>query len=242
MIRLAFTAAGVSAAALALGACTPPHPHPQAALRAIASLDCPAAQGDLTRQSAASDGKSCLYADEEGSQVTLQLIDLNGQDPAAALAPVEAQLRSEMPVAVAAKAGASGTDSDRVDIDLPGVHIHANGKDNATVEAGGGAGGKSVAVTEGNGKTGYAAGKPGVSVFAGESGAEVRVNEPGSGIRRALILASDHPGPGGFKAVGYDARGPLGGPLVVAVLKAKAEDQRGLKGEMRDLLRLNVGG
>ncbi|MGI9168967.1 MAG: hypothetical protein ACR2FH_02155, partial [Caulobacteraceae bacterium] len=63
---------------------------------------------------------------------------------------------------------------------------------------------------------------------------------PGSGIRRSFILASDNPGPGGYKTVGYEARGPVGGPLVVASAKAKSDDN--LKDDMRDLLRLNVGG
>ena len=231
MIRFAIAAAGVGVAALTLAACTPPHPrhHTEAALKTIAALDCPATQGDLTRKSAAADGKSCLYGDDQGGQVTLQLIDLAGQDPAAALAPLEAQLKAEMPAAAAAKAGAPPTDKDRVDIDLPGIHIHANGNDDATVQVAGGAGGNAVAVA-----------KPGVSVFAHDNGAEVRVNEPGSGVRRSFILASDTPGPSGYKTVGYEARGPVGGPLVVASAKAKSDDD--LKDDMRDLLRLNVGG
>src|SRR5665213_3984957 len=107
MIRFAIAAAGVGVAALTLAACTPPHPrhHTEAALKTIASLDCPATQGDLSRKSAAADGKSCLYADDGGGEVTLQLIDLAGQDPAAALAPLEAQLKAEMP-ATAGKPGA----------------------------------------------------------------------------------------------------------------------------------------
>ncbi len=249
MIRFAFTAAGVGVAAVALAACTPPHPrhHAEAALRAIATLDCPASQGDLTRKSAAADGKSCLYGDDQGGEVTLQLIDLAGQDPAAALAPLEAQLKAEMPAVSAAKAGseAPGTDKDRVDIDLPGIHIHANGNDDATVQIAGGqisgrTNGKTVAVSDQNGHSQVTVAKPGVSVFARDNGAEVRVDEPGSGIRRSFILASDNPGPNGYKAVGYEARGPAGGPLVVATAKAKSDND--LKDDMRDLLRLNVGG
>ncbi len=243
MIRSAFTAAGVGGAALALAACTPPHPHrhTEAALRAIATLDCPATQGDLSRRSAAADGKSCLYGDDQGGEVTLQLIDLAGQDPTAALAPLEAQLKAEMPAVTAAKAaaGAPGTDKDRVDIDLPGIHIHANGNDDATVQIAGAAG-KAVSVSDRDGHSRVTVAKPGVSVFAHDNGAEVRVEEPGSGIRRSFILASDDPGPNGYKAVGYEARGPAGGPLVVAAAKAKSDDN--LKDDMRDLLRLNVGG
>ncbi|MEO8813025.1 MAG: hypothetical protein ABI376_08960, partial [Caulobacteraceae bacterium] len=143
----------------------------------------------------------------------------------------------------AAKAGtgAPGTDKDRVDIDLPGIHIHANGNDDATVQiAGARVGGDAVSVSDQNGRSRATVAKPGVSVFARDNGAEVRVDEPGSGIRRSFILASDNPGPNGYKTVGYEARGPAGGPLVVASAKAKSDDD--LKGDMRDLLRLNVGG
>ena len=230
--------------ALALAACTPPHPHRHidAALKTIASLDCPATQGDLTRQSAAADGKSCLYGDDQGGQVTLQLIDLAGQDPGAALAPLEAQLKAEMPDVAGATAGAAPTDKDRVDIDLPGIHIHANGDNDATVQVAGGTSGQNVAVTDQNGGSRVTVAKPGVSVFAHDNGAEIRVNEPGSGVRRSFILASDNPGPNGYKAVGYEARGPLGGPLVVASVKTKSDDHDSMKDDMRDLLRLNVGG
>ena len=240
MTRFAIAAAGVTA--LALAACTPPHPrhHTEATLKTIATLDCPTTQGDLTRKSAAADGKTCLYGDDQAGEVTLQLIDLAGQDATAALAPLETQLKAEMPLVAAAKAGAPPTDKDRVDIDLPGIHIHANGNDDATVQIAGGASGNAVSVNDQNGHSRVMIAKPGVSVFAHDNGAEVRVNEPGSGVRRSFILASDTPGPNGYKAVGYEARGPLGGPLVVASAKAKSDDD--LKDDMRDLLRLNVGG
>ena len=244
MIRFAIAAAGVGVAALTLAACTPPHPrhHTEAALKTIAALDCPATQGDLTRKSAATDGKTCLYGDDQGGEVTLQLVDLVGQDAIAALAPLETQLKAEMPAVAAANAGAPGADKDRVDIDLPGIHIHANGNDNATVQIAGGGSGQNVAVADQNGHSRVTVAKPGVSVFAHDNGAEIRVNEPGSGVRRSFILASDTPGPSGYKAVGYEARGPLGGPLVVASVKTKSDDHDSMKDDMRDLLRLNVGG
>ncbi len=245
MTRFGFTALGVGAAALGLAACTPPHPHrhTEAALKTIGALDCPATQGDLTRKSAAADGKSCLYGDDAGGQVTLQLIDLAGQDPNAVLAPLEAQLKAEMPAVAGAKATAGPTDKDRVDIDLPGIHIHANGNDDATVRiAGAAVSGNSTVVSDQNGNSRVTVSKPGVSVVAHDSGAEIRVDEPGSGVRRSFILASDDPGPNGYKAVGYEARGPIGGPLVVASMKVKSDDRDSAKEDVRDLLSLNVGG
>lgn len=57
-----------SALALTAAACGPKVPVARAA------LDCPATQGDLTRTSAAPDGKVCTYVTPEGAEVTLQLV------------------------------------------------------------------------------------------------------------------------------------------------------------------------
>lgn len=43
-----------------------------------AALDCPATQGELTRTSAAADGKTCTYASADGAEVTLRLIPVSG--------------------------------------------------------------------------------------------------------------------------------------------------------------------
>ncbi len=246
MTRVAILLAG---AALALAACSPPHPHHEApaALRSVTTLDCPESQGDLTRKSAASDGKSCLYADDAGAEVTLQLIGLDGVDPKAALAPLENQLRGELPPRPA-DATKKGSDNDRVDIDLPGVHIHADGKDNAKVDVGGVTvnAHDSAAKAASPDSVSIAAGHPGtnrggVTVDAADNGAEIHVNEPGAGVRLTVVLASDAAGPNGYRLAGYEARGPLGGPLVVASAKAKSEDHDDLYHDMGKLLERNVG-
>jgi len=246
MMRFATAAGGLGV--LMLASCSLPHPHrhEDAALRSITTLDCPDSQGDLTRKSAASDGKTCVYGDDDGDEVTLQLIDFAGGDAKTALAPVEAQLKSEMPARADAKAG-GGADNDRVDIDLPGIHIHANGhdhgdSDHATIQVNGAGADKTTTVADKNGHVTASAIKPGVVIDAGDEGAEISVNEPGSGVRRHFILASDSPGPNGYRMVGYEARGPEGGPLVVASVKAKSDDHDSLTHDVRKLLRDNVGG
>jgi hypothetical protein len=72
-----------ASSALALGACQP------GAIKARAALDCPTAQGDLTRTAAAADGKSCTYRASDGNEITLQLIS---GEAAATLKTVEAAL------------------------------------------------------------------------------------------------------------------------------------------------------
>ena len=61
-----------SAMALTAAACGPKVP------AARAALECPMKQGDLTRTSASSDGKTCTYAAEGGAEVTLQLVSTQG--------------------------------------------------------------------------------------------------------------------------------------------------------------------
>jgi hypothetical protein len=239
----------VGVAALMLAACSFPHPHHwnDAALKTISSLNCPDGEGDLMRKSAASDGKTCLYGDDAGDEVTLQLIDLSGGDAKTALAPLEAQLKAEMPATTASADNAGASDNDRVDIDLPGIHIHANGhdkgdNDHASIRINGAGTDKSTTVTDQNGQVAVSATKPGVAVDAGENGAQISVNEPGSGVRQSFILTSDSPGPNGYRMVGYEVRGPAAGPLVVASMKVKSDDHDSLNHDVRKLLRLNVGG
>ncbi len=61
-----------SALAMTAAACGPKVPPVRAA------LDCPATQGDLTRTSAAPDGKTCTYTTRGGAEVTLQLVNVAG--------------------------------------------------------------------------------------------------------------------------------------------------------------------
>ena len=245
----------VVGAALALSACDVPRPHARAPLRAVSSLDCPDTQGELTRKSAAADGKSCIYATESGDQVTLRLVSLPGGDAQAALAPIETQLKAEVPSVVTtaasgsaggASAGADGApDKDRVDINLPGLHIHAHGDGHADIDTAG------VHVhAHDNGDHGGdhadvridGLGSKGVTVDANGAGAQIHVDEGGSGVRARYILAGETPGPHGYKVAGYDARGPAGGPIVVAEILAKSDDHDDLDHDARELLRRNVGG
>lgn len=61
-----------AASALALAACGNGPP------TAIAKLDCPSSEGDLTRVSVAEDGRSCAYRSAEGAEVELQILPLQG--------------------------------------------------------------------------------------------------------------------------------------------------------------------
>lgn len=227
MTRLTLLLAGC--AVLGLSACDHPDAARQRAersLKVVSKLDCPERQGELKRSTAASDGLSCVYTSDR-AEVTLRLVALNGAEPAAVLAPIEAELKAVLPdVKTNPPAGAT----DDVDIKLPGVSIQA-GEQGAKVRA------------------------PGVEVNAVEGGgAEVRANRnltvssdnrdrTRDGVSARYILASDT-ATGEWKAVGYDARGPVGGPLVVGVVKVRDQDDShdDVFDDVGDLIRHNVGG
>lgn len=238
MMKSAIWTGLMGASALALAACDPPHPqHGQgrhddggSTMKVISRLDCPDEQGSLTRKAAAADGQSCDYVGDDGAVVTLQLTALASSDADAVLAPLTQTLRAELPAApptpaAGSTAAAKTGDNDKVDINLPGVHIHADG-DHAVVNAGNGFG------------------HGGVQVDADDHGAEVHVEDKGgSAIRKIMILTSETPGPHGYQVVGYEARGPVGGPIVIASVKARDHDDHDdLLSDVRELLRRNVGG
>lgn len=280
MRHLPLTAAASLAALVALAACSPKvevtHKDRKGMgrhepLRAISKLDCPDKQGELTRVSAAADGQACVYAGQN-AEVTLKLVALNGGDAEAALAPIEADLKTLMPAIKSpppppTPGGKPSGDSAR--ISLPGIRIDAHDKgadikiggltinandDTAEVKVA-----KNVTVRDGDTtrKVGERAsgGNSNVSVktsddeegdvdiHATDEGAQIRQRRRGDGVRATLILASDK-STSGYRVVGYEARGPKGGPLAVAVVKAKGRDgsDHDVFEDMKTLVRRNVGG
>ena len=170
-------------------------------------------------------------------------------DSAAALAPFRAAAEAELPTIKPAGGGATASASatsdtgDKVDLDLPGIHVHTNGDGRAEVNAMG------VHVDADDHGSHHAVittpGGPGhdqVTVNADDGGARIEVHEKGSGIRSMFMLASDKPGPNGWKAVGFEARGPQGGPLVVASVLSKGDHNQDLRDQARALVKHNVGG
>ena len=252
--RLTGSAAVIGFGVLALVACTPPHPKPKPPLRTISSLDCPESQGDLNRKSAATDGKSCVYTTDGGDQVTLRLINLGGKDPRDVLEPIEKELKAELPAATTdatkppktpVTPSAPGAPAKQhVDIDLPGLHVHGDVDGHTDVDTpgvhveahdGADRSNDHAVVHVGGGSLG------GVTINANDGGAQIRVAEKGAGIRSIYILASEKAGPHGYKAAGYEARGPVGGPIVVATVLAKSEEHEDIHHDLRSLLKRNVG-
>ena len=243
---------GVAAAALALGAC---HPlvrvhhsggfHSSGPITVVDKLDCPQTEGKLTRIAAAADGQSCQYKGPEAEDVTLTRVVLAaGQTPKAALTPVETALQGLIKrgggtglVNVTSDESAGG---DKANVDLPGIHIRSDGgksqvkifgvtidsddeHDKATVHAG--------------------SGDKQATVNADDHGATIRADDTSNGnVETVFILAGDPATADGYHAVGYIARGPAAGPLVVAQFKSKHEHQHGHQDNLDDLIRRNAKG
>jgi hypothetical protein len=232
------------------------------AVRVISKLDCPEMQGDLKRVSVAADGLSCAYAGAE-AEVLLRLVALNGGDAEDALAPIETELKALMPALKPANEPLVGEKPERnkTSIHLPGLRIDAS-DDGADIKIGhitinsneGGASEvkidknvtvrgddrkETVSITANDDEDGDGA----VNIRASDDGAEIRHSKGGDSIRSTLILASDK-APSGYRVVGYEARGPKGGPLAVATSKANNRDSgdHDVFKDMKALVRHNVGG
>ena len=224
-------AIGVSA--LALAACVRPLMGHHRALQPISRLNCPDSQGQFDRKSISPDGKSCDYAGPDGSELQLKLISFTS-DADAVLDPVEAQMKALMPPAPPAApppsdapAASRGTHHDDVNINLPGISIHADDK-NANVHVGGvhiNADDDTHSVKINGGGNGPMGGRGQFTVDASDNGAVIRARAFGPNIEQSLILASKAPGPEGWRTVGYEAVGPKSGPLVVANFRSKVEDR-----------------
>lgn len=225
-------------------------------LRVIDRLDCPERQGALRRVSVAQDGQSCVY-ESANAAVDLRLVRLNGGDAEAALSPIEAELRGVMPPPPPPPKPPHQTKGDKnhaSSIHLPGLSIDTNGDaadiriGHLTINSDGGAAevkvNKNVSVKGDQAKGEVNVNDDGdVSIRANDNGAEIRAHKAGDVVRSTLILANDK-APKGFRLAGYEARGPKGGPLAVAVVKAKTRDtdDHDLFRDMKALVRHNVGG
>ncbi|MBI1406752.1 MAG: hypothetical protein GC145_11565 [Caulobacter sp.] len=289
MKRFLMLAAGCSVLALGLTACESRAEYrakraEREALKVLSKLDCPETQGQLKRLSVAPDGLSCTYAGKD-SEVTLRLVAVS-DDPAKALAPIEAELRALYPDEIApptpppppgagpdkdsADDGASvttrkrvrlpgvtveseeGPDGDRADVKLPGVTIKADG-DRAHIKVAG------IEINADDTTNEVRITRDRWREDAEDdfnidtSGDDVSVNGGGISIGgrrksgfRSTFIKSDDQVDAPYSAVGYEARGPRSGPLVVAVVKSKADkktgDSDGLFKDVGALVKHNVGG
>lgn len=229
-------------------------------LKVVEALQCPEMQGVLTRKgSAQAGGKVCTYTGPKGAEVELHLVDLEGEPSSEVLqsfehqlarslpqtlaevrarqakdAAKDAQVRAEEAEQAAAEAQAAAGESARVH--LPGISIDAHG-DKARVRIGG----LSINADDTGGTVNVRSDDETVDINATEAGAEVRTRSAGDATRSTWMLTDDHASNQGWRMVGYEARGPMGGPIVVATVRTKDGEQDAVLDAARALLTLNVG-
>ena len=113
---------------------------------------------------------------------------------------------------------------DKASVRIGGFHIDANDSDgSARITASGDGDGDSVVVN------------------ARDDTAEVRTRAGGGATRASWILTDNRASASGWKLVGYEARGPVGGPLVVATVRSRDNDRDRAFEDARELVTLNVG-
>lgn len=245
------------------------NPDAKGALKVVETLQCPRTMGSLTRKgSASAEGTVCTYAGPRGAEVSLHLVKLDGATTAAVLKAFEDRLSTALPQAVAqlkasaeedaaaaaAAAGDPAATGDRASVRAPGVDIQAEG-DDATVRLPGlhiesrgdqasvRIGGFHIDASDGEGTVNIEGSDGGdnVSVQAHQDAAEIRTSAGGGATRASWILTDNRPSEAGWRLVGYEARGPAGGPIVVATVRSRDRDRGSVFEDAKDLVALNVG-
>ncbi len=157
--------------------------------------------------------------------------------------------------AATATADQAAAEADRASVRAPGVAIDANG-DDATVRLPGmrietrgdkasvRIGGFHIDADDSDGSARISgSGEDGesVSVNAREDAAEIRAVAGGEATRSSWILTDSRGSEAGWRVVGYEARGPVGGPLVVATVRSRDRNRERAFEDAKDLVALNVG-
>jgi len=128
---------------------------------------------------------------------------------------------------------------DDATVRLPGMRIETRG-DKASVRIGGfqinaddSDGSARVSGSGGDGDS--------VSINAQGDAAEIRANRGGDATRASWILTDNRAAESGWRVVGYEARGPAGGPLVVATVRSRDRNRERAFEDAKDLVTLNAG-
>jgi hypothetical protein len=131
-------------------------------------------------------------------------------------------------------------EGDRASVHMPGLHVEADG-DNADVRIGG----FTIRANEGNasvnGHLTTGDNTDTVSVKTRDDAAQIRTRAPGEAVRQTYLLTDNRASPAGWRMVGYEARGPRTGPIVVATVRSRERNADGVFDDAKELVALNVG-
>lgn len=131
------------------------------------------------------------------------------------------------------------TTGEDASVRLPGVHIDTKG-DKASVRIGS----LHIDADDSDGSariTGSSPNGDDVTINAQGDAAEIRASGGGEATRTSWILTDNQASESGWRVVGYEARGPVGGPLVVATVRSRDRNRERALEDARDLVALNAG-
>ncbi|MEH6676109.1 MAG: methyltransferase type 11, partial [Phenylobacterium sp.] len=135
---------------------------------------------------------------------------------------------------------------------VPGVSIQAEGESatvripGISIDTDGGqssvrVGGFSVRSDEAGDQVNISTDNDAVRIRARDEAVEIRTRDTTRGVRATYILVDERGSDLDWRLVGLEARGPEGGPLVVALVRSKDRREDEVFDAAKALVRLNVG-
>lgn len=198
---------------------------------------------DMTAESVLNRFENDLSRDMPHTTASLSQAQADQAEAGAARARNEAvRVQAEASAAAGDRASVRGpgmaidAQGDRARVSLPGMTVNADGE-KAQIRIGG----FSINADDASQSVNISSSDESVSVQSRDDAAEIRTRAPGSAIRTTYMLTDDRPAEAGWRLVGYEARGPAGGPIVIATVRAKERDSDGVFDAAKDLVTLNVG-
>lgn len=193
------------------------------------SADMPHTTAELRASADAARARSA--ADEAGVQADIAAVAAD-----AAAVDADAAAAAADSAHVRAPGVAVDAEGDHARVRLPGMSVDADG-DKAHVRIGG----FSISADDSTETVDISSSDESVSVQAHDDAAEIRTRAPGEATRRTYLLTDSRPADEGWRLVGFEARGPVGGPIVIATVRARDRDSDGVFDSAKDLVTLNVG-
>ena len=204
-------------------------------------LDCPSEVGVLKRTAIAGDGTSCDYSSNKGV-VHLSTVDAQ-TDAKGALSPLRDQLDGELPgvaanatIQVVSEKGVGGAEHTKVD--MPFIHVEDDG-DKSHVRLLG------IDIKSDSKHRHHDKDDDGDEDTVTSSNTTATVTAANRGVELVYVLVSGKPSAAGYHVMGYVAKGPPKGKLVVATFRYVKGEKTWSDGDRHDddvdaLMRLNV--
>ncbi|MGH7027596.1 MAG: methyltransferase type 11, partial [Brevundimonas sp.] len=126
---------------------------------------------------------------------------------------------------------------DKASVRLPGMRIDADG-DRANIKIGG----ITIRADDSSSQVKVRSDDEAVSIDAHDGAARIRTSAPGQSVRATFLMTTNGAdAETGWRMVGYEARGPAGGPIVVATVRTKDRNENRIMDAAKALVTLNVG-